>query len=142
MAETNDLCPTAVVVMWPGFEPRSPSKPQLHSTPTPLQLPDVPWGIISIKAQDEDCETPMQVCRCGEGAEALFMCDVRTFHVCGWGGWWVVVAAAAQRAPQHPRHIVAQPPTPVLPTIIYEGALRHARLRHSSHRARRSLPSV
>ena len=25
------------------------------------QLPDVPWGIISIKAQDEDYETPMQV---------------------------------------------------------------------------------
>lgn len=23
-------------------------------------LPDAPWGIISIKAQDEDCETPMQ----------------------------------------------------------------------------------
>lgn len=24
------------------------------------QLPDAPWGIISIKAQDEDHETPMQ----------------------------------------------------------------------------------
>ena len=24
------------------------------------QLPEVPWGIISIKAQDEDYETPMQ----------------------------------------------------------------------------------
>lgn len=23
-------------------------------------IPDVPWGIISIKAQDEDYETPMQ----------------------------------------------------------------------------------
>lgn len=67
VAETNDLCPTAVVVLWPGFEPHSPSKPQLHSTPTRLQLPDVPWGIISIKAQDEDCETPMQVRRGGVG---------------------------------------------------------------------------
>jgi hypothetical protein len=28
-----------------------------------VQLPDVPWGIISIKAQDEDYETPMQVGR-------------------------------------------------------------------------------
>ena len=25
-------------------------------------LPNAPWGIISIKAQDEDHETPMQVC--------------------------------------------------------------------------------
>ena len=25
------------------------------------QLPDAPWGIISVKAQDEDHETPMQV---------------------------------------------------------------------------------
>ena len=25
-------------------------------------LPQAPWGIISIKAQDEDHETPMQVC--------------------------------------------------------------------------------
>ena len=24
-------------------------------------LPDAPWGIISVKAQDEDHETPMQV---------------------------------------------------------------------------------
>jgi hypothetical protein len=26
----------------------------------PDDIPDVPWGIISIKAQDEDFETPMQ----------------------------------------------------------------------------------
>ena len=29
--------------------------------PLVVQLPDAPWGIISIKAQDEDYETPMQV---------------------------------------------------------------------------------
>jgi hypothetical protein len=28
----------------------------------PAALPPAPWGIISIKAQDEDFETPMQVC--------------------------------------------------------------------------------
>ena len=28
------------------------------------QLPDAPWGIISVKAQDEDHETPMQVMGC------------------------------------------------------------------------------
>lgn len=28
----------------------------------PDSLPDAPWGIISIKAQDVDHETPMQVC--------------------------------------------------------------------------------
>lgn len=28
---------------------------------SPDDLPNVPWGIISIKAQDEDYETPMQV---------------------------------------------------------------------------------
>lgn len=29
---------------------------------SPKALPAAPWGIISIKAQDEDYETPMQVC--------------------------------------------------------------------------------
>jgi hypothetical protein len=32
-----------------------------------VQLPDAPWGIISIKAQDEDHETPMQVGRHAQG---------------------------------------------------------------------------
>lgn len=31
------------------------------------EIPDVPWGIISIKAQDEDHETPMQVGTHGVG---------------------------------------------------------------------------
>ena len=31
-------------------------------------LPDAPWGIISIKAQDEDHETPMQVAIAGASA--------------------------------------------------------------------------
>lgn len=32
----------------------------LEGTTSQVDLPDVPWGIISIKAQDEDHETPMQ----------------------------------------------------------------------------------
>lgn len=33
----------------------------MPSKGTGTELPDAPWGIISVKAQDEDHETPMQV---------------------------------------------------------------------------------
>lgn len=32
----------------------------LEGTTSQVDLPDVPWGIISVKAQNEDHETPMQ----------------------------------------------------------------------------------
>lgn len=43
-------------------------------------LPEVPWGIISIKAQDEDHETPMQVPLSGQYQPSLLAAHTTSLH--------------------------------------------------------------
>ena len=53
-------CRPSVLCLFAAPAPAAPA-PALPLSACPVQLPDAPWGIISIKAQDEDHETPMQV---------------------------------------------------------------------------------